>query len=224
MKTKICSNIKCLKKKLLSKFHKDKYSKDEFSSWCKECVKQYYLQNKEKIQKRTKECYKENKEQINKRHKKYRYINKEKIKKQQKDWRDKNKEKIAKRMKRWNKENKIKIRKWTREYQKNRKKKNINFKISSNLRTRINIAIRKSDKSLSTMFLIGCEIDYLMFHIQEQFTHGMNWNNYGQWHIDHKLPCASYNLNIPSEQQKCFNYTNLQPLWAIDNIRKSDKI
>ena len=72
------------------------------------------------------------------------------------------------------------------------------------------------------MFLIGCEIDYLMFHIQEQFTKGMNWDNYGLhgWHIDHKIPCAKFDLSKESEQLKCFNYTNLQPLWAIDNLKK----
>ncbi len=74
------------------------------------------------------------------------------------------------------------------------------------------------------MMLIGCEIDYLMFHIQEQFTEGMNWNNYGEWHIDHRKPCASFDLSKPNAQRKCFHFSNLQPLWAIENIKKSDKI
>ena len=75
---------------------------------------------------------------------------------------------------------------------------------------------------MSTMFLIGCEIDYLMYHIQCQFTKGMSWDNYGFWHIDHKLPCVKFDLSKPIEQRKCFNFKNLQPLWAIDNIKKSD--
>ena len=73
------------------------------------------------------------------------------------------------------------------------------------------------------MFLIGCEVDYLMFHIQNQFTKGMTWNNYGLWHIDHKRPCASFDLSKPIEQQKCFHFKNLQPLWAIGNLRKGNK-
>jgi DNA/RNA endonuclease G (NUC1) len=54
----------------------------------------------------------------------------------------------------------------------------------------------------------------------------MNWENYGKngWHIDHIIPCASFDLTDPKQQKNCFHYTNLQPLWAADNIRKSDKI
>lgn len=52
----------------------------------------------------------------------------------------------------------------------------------------------------------------------------MTWANYGEWHIDHILPCASFNLSDYKEQQKCFHYTNLQPLWAVDNYKKHDKI
>ena len=70
------------------------------------------------------------------------------------------------------------------------------------------------------MFLIGCEIDFLMYHIQKQFTKGMNWNNYGDWHIDHIKPCALFDLSKSKEQNICFNFKNLQPLWAIDNFRK----
>ena len=51
----------------------------------------------------------------------------------------------------------------------------------------------------------------------------MNWDNYGQWHIDHIRPCASFNLLDPIEQKICFHYTNLQPLWAEDNLKKSNK-
>ena len=70
------------------------------------------------------------------------------------------------------------------------------------------------------MFLIGCEVDYLMYYIQSKFTKGMNWNNYGKWHIDHIKPCCSFDLSKASEQRKCFHYTNLQPLWAKDNLSK----
>lgn len=73
------------------------------------------------------------------------------------------------------------------------------------------------------MFLIGCEIDYLLYHIQEQFNPGMTWDNYGDWHIDHIKPCANFDLSKPEEQRKCFNYTNLQPLWAEENLIKGKK-
>ena len=73
------------------------------------------------------------------------------------------------------------------------------------------------------MFLLGCEIDYLMYHLQERFKPGMSWDNYGDWHIDHIKPCAKFNLSDPRQQLKCFNYKNLQPLWAEDNLSKGAK-
>lgn len=51
----------------------------------------------------------------------------------------------------------------------------------------------------------------------------MSWENYGEWHIDHIKPCSSFDLSDPKQQKECFNYTNLQPLWAIDNLKKSYK-
>ena len=119
--------------------------------------------------------------------------------------------------------NKKKLKQYIRNYKKDRMDNDINFKITNYLRTRIWSALKGNTKSLNTMFLIGCEIDYLMYHIQNQFTEGMNWDNYGKWHIDHKKPCASFDLSKKSEQLKCFNYTNLQPLWAKQNREKRNK-
>jgi len=58
--------------------------------------------------------------------------------------------------------------------------------------------------------------------MEEKFTEGMNWENQGEWHIDHIRPCSSFNLDLEEEKQKCFHYTNLQPLWGTDNMIKSD--
>ena len=71
------------------------------------------------------------------------------------------------------------------------------------------------------MFLIGCEIDYLMFQLQKKFKRSMNWNNYGSyWELDHIKPCSSFDLSKKSEQLKCFNYINLQPLTKFENRKK----
>jgi len=79
-------------------------------------------------------------------------------------------------------------------------------------------------KSASTLALIGCSWEYLMLHIARQFQAGMSWENYGLWELDHKQPCASFNLTIPEQQRICFNWCNIQPLWKTDNRRKSDKL
>lgn len=74
------------------------------------------------------------------------------------------------------------------------------------------------------MALIGCSIEDLRAHIESQFQPGMTWENYGKWHVDHIRPCVSFNLLDPMQQQECFHYTNLQPLWAEDNIKKGGRV
>ena len=98
--------------------------------------------------------------------------------------------------------------------------KRLNRKLGQNLRNRINNALKHNWKSGHLLELLGCTIEFLKRYLQKQFRQGMNWKNYGKWHIDHIKPCASFDLSIPEEQRKCFNYTNLQPLWAKDNLSK----
>ena len=63
-------------------------------------------------------------------------------------------------------------------------------------------------------------MDQLRKHLEQLFKPGMAWDNYGLWHIDHKKPCASFNLSDTAQQKACFHHTNLQPLWANANLRK----
>jgi hypothetical protein len=101
----------------------------------------------------------------------------------------------------------------------------IHSKIASNLRNRINLALYGKNKSASSQDLVGCSIVKLFEHLETQFADGMTWQNHGRhgWHVDHIRPCASFDLTDPEQQRQCFHYTNLQPLWAIDNIRKGSK-
>ena len=95
-------------------------------------------------------------------------------------------------------------------------------KIKINLRNRLNHACR-GRKCSTTHELVGCSWQDLMNHIEAKFQFGMTWENYGDWHIDHRKPCASFDLTIPEQQKICFHYTNLQPLWAKDNLVKGKK-
>ena len=91
-------------------------------------------------------------------------------------------------------------------------------------RMRHALAGRNLSKEWQHIFsIVGYSVEQLMAHLESKFQSDMTWDNIGQWHIDHKIPCASYNLENENEQKQCFNYRNLQPLWAIDNIKKAGK-
>ena len=84
-------------------------------------------------------------------------------------------------------------------------------------------ALRRAmaEKSASTMALVGSTVNRLMRHLEGQFKPGMTWQNYGEvWHVDHIRPCASFNLCLPAQQRECFHWSNLQPLFGPENIRK----
>ena len=76
---------------------------------------------------------------------------------------------------------------------------------------------------------VGCSVEYLRSHLETQFEkesercgHSISWENQGDWHIDHIKPCDSFDLDLEDERHKCFHYTNLQPMWAPDNLSKSN--
>lgn len=108
-------------------------------------------------------------------------------------------------------------------YLQNKRKNDINFKLRENLRTRLYLSIKKEWKSGSAIKDLGCSIDNLKRYLESKFIEGMSWENYGEWHIDHIKPLSSFDLTKRDEFAVACHYTNLQPLWAKDNIRKGDK-
>lgn len=96
------------------------------------------------------------------------------------------------------------------------------WNLINNLRRRLRYCLHGKRKEKNTMSLIGCSSKTLRQHIETQFMNGMTWENYGQWHVDHIIPCSAFDFSKPGEQEKCFHYTNLQPLWAKDNLIKGD--
>ena len=100
------------------------------------------------------------------------------------------------------------------------------YKILRLCRNRLNHALNGELKSDNTIKLIGCTTEFLKEYLEKQFKSGMNWNNHTikGWHIDHIIPCSSFDLSDFEQQKKCFHYTNLQPLWYDENIKKSNKI
>lgn len=176
----------------------------------KKQIKRWRLKNRKRLTNYYKEYKKE-----------WWYKNKKRFLIKQRERYLKNKEKIKKRSRKWYKENKNKAKTRNYKYTKNKLKTNINLRIKKNLRTRLWFALKKNIKSKSTTKLLGCSIEQLKRHLESQFKLGMSWKNYGKWHIDHIKPCALFDLSKSNEQHKCFHYTNLQPLWAKENLSKS---
>lgn len=83
------------------------------------------------------------------------------------------------------------------------------------------LAVKGTEKATNTWALIGCPKDFLKQHLESKFKPGMTWENYGPvWEIDHIRPCASFDLTDPQQQRECFNWSNLQPLFALENLKK----
>jgi hypothetical protein len=176
-------------------------------------VKNYKRSHAEKHKVRVKKLHDEwraaNKPRLAEYKQKYYYSNKEKIAISAKTYRTKNREKIT-------------------QYVLKRLKTDIQYRLTSALRARTRMALKAkiASKKASTLHLCGCTISELKTHIENQFEPWMTWDNWSRdgWHIDHIVPCSSFDLTKESEQLKCFHYTNLRPLAAIENIRKSNKI
>ena len=162
------------------------------------------------------------KEQINQ--KEYRIKNKEKISEKSKLYSEENKQKIAIYKREHYLKNKEKIEKYRNEWRNNKVKIDSLFKLTNNTRTLIKQSFRRNgySKNSKTFQILGCTFEEFKQHLENKFTEGMNWNNIGEWHLDHIYPVSL--AKDEEELIKLNHYTNFQPLWALDNIKKSNKI
>jgi hypothetical protein len=193
-KTQICS--KCNIRKPVSQYHADHRpnSKKGIIAKCKSCCR--------KISQEWRATHKDTRDRTEYR-KTYYEKNKDKFQQWNKDWR-----KINDRSQ------------YHREY----RDKNPSARIACYCRNRIRNAIKNGYKASSSLSLTGCNNwNELKIYLESKFTDGMTWENMGQWHIDHVKPCSSFDLTDLEQQKECFHYTNLQPLWAKENLSKSNK-
>ena len=208
METKICS--KCGDTQDLCFFQKDKSKKDGYRPDCKSCRKQYsdlnYYRFKEKNSNYKKKVRKTNPEKFAEREKIYRINNPDKVKLRRKTYYENNKEKQFK-------------------YVRERIKTDPVFKLVNNMRRRSSIflSLNGITKKNKTFDIVGCTPQFLKEYLEQKFTEGMSWELIGQHiHIDHITPLSS--ANTEEEVYKLCHYTNLQPLWAFDNLSKGSKI
>jgi hypothetical protein len=156
--------------------------------------------------------------------------NKEKIKEQTKIYIHKNSEKIKKRRKIYVENNPNLFKEWYKKNKEHRNNyiKNYNLnplnKLKNSLRSRINELMNKKYNNPKTIDLLGCDYQFFICYIESKFINGMSWDNYGYygWHLDHIIPLSL--AQTKEELYQLFHYTNLQPLWAKDNLKKNNKI
>ena len=202
MEKKICR--KCKLEKDVCEFYKHSKNPNIYRGQCKKCMNSdsvlHYSNNKEKIKEQSKIYVSKNSEKIKKRRKIYVENNPNLFK----DWIEKNKE-------------------HRRNYINNYNSNPIS-KLKNSLRSRINELMNKKYNNPRTTNLVGCYYEFLINYNESKFINGMSWDNYGYygWHLDHIIPLSS--AKTEEELCKLFHYTNLQPLWAEDNLRKSNKI
>jgi hypothetical protein len=138
-------------------------------------------------------------------------------------YREQNKQKIKDRRK--SPEYKEKLKEQKRRYYQKKYHSDGDFRMMRNLRSRTFKALNGELKQDTTINLLGCSLDEFKLHLESLWQEGMNWDNYSYegWHIDHIRPCSSFDLLNIEEQKECFHFSNLQPLWAKDNLLKGSK-
>lgn len=220
MKRKVCT--KCYVEQDISNFNKDKKQKSGRISQCKNCKKlydiQYYQINKNDKLEHQKIYASNNKEKISIYINEYQSRNKEELSAKNKIRRETNIEKYRLR-------DKLYLQKYY---------KDPIFRIKLALRRAAKRLLFGKIKHVSTIKSLGCTIEHFIKQFETMFynhpltNEKMTWNNYGKgvdkWHIDHIIPLVSFNLADKEQYLKACHYTNLQPLWEIDNLKKGTKL
>lgn len=195
---KSCS--KCKVEKDDSCFAKDKQTKDGLTRSCKECRNA-------------------NTRRWNASHKQYLYD-------KQVRWCNANPVRKRERYRKYVADNADAYREYRRNYEKARRNNDPNFRLTKNLRSRLNDVLCGRTKTGSAISDLGCSVQHLKLHLELFWDEGMSWSNYGnkpgQWSIDHIKPLSLFDLTDRSQLLQAVHYTNLQPLWHVDNLAKSD--
>ena len=202
----------CGKEKSASDFHKRLRSPDGLDSRCKLCNKERDLNYR-----------RANKERIADQKKQYYQANKEKEEERKKRWQEANQERASEHFKEYYKSNKDRIIKNTSSYQRQRLQADPVYRFKHQMRQMTSLAFfrRGFKKDTKTAKLLGADWQTVKSHIESQFKVGMCWSNRDKWHIDHIVPVGL--ADTPEEVKKLCHYTNLQPLWAEENLKKGCK-
>jgi len=212
--TKICT--KCNLTRSLDDFYNSSSIHGGKRARCKECTlgdnKKWAEKNWEKV--REKAC-------------RYEKNHPDRVRKRKRKWREANLERAKETSLRWRKNNPEKIREYGLRNSKNRHMKNKDdpkYKINKAIGSHIYASLKGRKNGRSWEGLTGYTLNELIKHLENLFEQEMSWNNYGDWHVDHKVPISAFNFSEPEQIdfKKCWALSNLQPLWAKENMRKNN--
>ena len=148
--------------------------------------------------------------------------------KNHKNWSEKNREHLNTYHKEWREKNIEKHRENKRTYERTRKANDPLYKLISNFRTAIYQVLKENnvEKNGHYFDILKYSPEELISHLENQFKDGMTWDNYGEWHVDHKIAISLHNIKEIGDEEfmKCWSLSNLQPMWGEENIKKSNKI
>ncbi len=265
----ICT--KCKQEKTEDCFSRNTTNAKGFNYWCSDCMRQYYEDNKEKINKQSMDRYFSNHDKWKEYHRQRYLVNREEILLQEKlkyqanpekkkawsrqyrqnhleevrikdreyrlthseekrkadrQYRIDHLEEIKAESRVYSHNNRTKINASRRVWQRNRILKDPKFKIARTMSREINHCLRGKKNGHKWEDLVGYSLNDLTKHLERKMINGMNWENWGEWHIDHIIPISAFNFISPTDYdfKRCWALKNLQPLWASENIRKSNKV
>lgn len=189
-----------------------------------EVKKKCYLKKPEYYQHMRKSYYENNKDAVLERARLYREENRAQIRARDNAYKARNREKLRKRQLEYQRENNLRINAYRSRYMRQRRSIDKLFAIKQNMRARFRfeLAKRGEEQLIKANQYLGCSWIFLRDYLAEKFTDGMSWENYGDWHVDHVIPLAS--AKRKEELIRLWHYSNLQPLWASDNISKGAKM
>ena len=160
--------------------------------------------------------------------KRYYKKNKEEISEWYKEWAKENETERKTYSQQWNKDNREHVNQYKRDYERKRRAEDPKYRLGVRTRTAVwqMLKERNVNKMNKTFDLLGYSLEELMAHLEALFTIGMTWDNYGEWHVDHKIPMASFNFETTDDREfkLCWCLDNLQPLWGPENLSKGTKL
>lgn len=205
--------IKCVIEKNIDDFSRDKSRKDGRHPYCKLCTKEsrkgYDECHREEANKRSRNWYNENRDRV------IAYYSNEEVKKRRREY-----------MKEYRLLHKDRKRETAKTYEEIRSKEDVGYRILNNLRKRLGSAIKGNQKSGSAIRDLGCSIEDFKIYIESKFYNDMSWINYGNgpntWQLDHIVALCLFDLTDRKQFLKACHYTNMQPLWYEDHIKKTE--